>query len=59
MTDTWVRVWRSCDKANDILRARGANNPPLSESNMPANWQEMKRLHKDLWRSVYGKRVVK
>lgn len=53
--DPWMNVWKSCERAVNILRSNGINIEPLSESNMPANWQELKRLHSDVWRRVYGK----
>ena len=52
--DSWARMWKSCDKAVTILRSRGINIELLTERNMPANWQELKRLHSDVWRRVYG-----
>lgn len=55
MRDPWITVWKSCEKAVTILRARGVDTPPLSEDNMPANWQELKRLHEEVWRRVYAK----
>lgn len=56
MSDPWLRVLRSCDKAITILRSRSINIEPLAEENMPANWQELKRLHLALWRRVYNGR---
>lgn len=53
--DSFIRVLKSCEKAINILRSKGVDIEPLSEKNTPANWQELRRLHSDLWRRVYGK----
>lgn len=48
--DSWDNVWKSCVQAAKIL------GKELTEQDIPANWPEMRRLHKDLWAQVYGKR---
>ena len=53
--DSWVRALNSCNKAIGILRSRGMDIKYIAEENMPANWQEMGRLHKHLWGLVYGR----
>jgi len=46
---SWDNVWMSCQEAAKIL------GKPLTEQDIPANWDELRRLHKDLWAQVYGK----
>ena len=53
--DSWNRVWMSCDRAVTILRSKGSNIEELTEKNMPANWQELRRLHSELWKRVNGR----
>lgn len=50
---SWDNVWKSCVQAAKIL------GKELTEQDMPANWPELRRLHKDLWAQVYGKRRLK
>ena len=49
-TDSWGIALASCNKAARIL-----GRDWIDEKNMPANWDEMNRLHKGLWRDVYAK----
>ncbi len=46
----WDDVRKSCDEAAKIL------GKEIREQDTPANWQELRRLHGDLWRQVYAKR---
>jgi len=48
-SSSWDNVWKSCVQAAKIL------GKELTEQDIPANWPEMRRLHKDLWAQVYGK----
>lgn len=48
--NSWDNVWKSCVQAAKILRKE------LTEQDIPANWPELRRLHKDLWAQVYAKR---
>lgn len=47
---SWDKTWISCLQAARIL------GKELTEQDIPANWPEMRRLHKDLWAQVYAKR---
>ena len=50
----WNRALNSCNKAVKILRSRGYKDEPyIDEGNMPANWPEMNRKVKELWKRVY------
>ncbi len=56
-SDSWLRAITSCNKAVRILRSRGyIDEPYIEEENMPANWDELSRVHKNLWENVYSKR---
>ncbi len=50
--DPWATTWMSCE------RAAAALGKYLTEQDMPANWDEMRRLHKDLWGQVYGQAAL-
>ncbi len=46
----WIRVQNSCNRAVKILRSRGyIDEPYIDESNMPANWTELRRKYNELW----------
>jgi len=47
---TWDNLIGSIIKACRIL------GKEFTEADLPSNWQEIKSLHRDLWRQVYGKR---
>lgn len=51
--DSWDNVWKSCVQAAKIL------GKELTEQDIPGNWDELRRLHKDLWAQVYGERHTK
>ena len=48
-SSSWDNVWKSCVQAAKIL------GKELTERDVPANWDELRRLHKDLWAQVYSR----
>jgi len=55
-SDSWLRAVVSCNRAVRILRSRGYHDEPyVEEDNLPANWDEMARTHRNLWELVYSK----
>jgi len=51
--NSWDNVWKSCVQAAKIL------GKELTEQVIPANWPELRRLHRDLWAQVYARGKLK
>jgi len=46
------------DLIRSIMRAHRILGKEFTEADLPGNWDEIRRLHDDVWKQVYTKRIT-